>query len=71
MQNKKIDRFVLIPINLDVLIESGLDLEGVLQTYTSDGRIIIENVFEFDDFVCDTDCESCPCISNCEDCEEF
>ena len=85
MQNKEINKFVLIPVPLDILLESGVDLSGVLQTSASDGKIIFENVTEFDDFVCDEncedclfldtdcdgDCQNCPCKNLCEDCEVF
>ena len=67
------NRYLMIPVPLDNIMESGIDLDGVIQTYAEDGRIIIENVDEAEDFVCDGDCESCPflepdCDEDCEDC---
>jgi len=69
----------MIPISLDDIIESGIDFGGVIQISSTDGRIIIENVDETEDFVCnegdtcDGDCENCPffepdCDEDCEDC---
>lgn len=73
MQNKEINGFVLLPVPLDDLIASGIDLDGVIQTSTVDGRIIIENAADTADFICDGDCESCPmseidCDGDCENC---
>ena len=67
------NRFLMIPVPLDDAIDSGIDLDGVIQTSAVDGKIIIENVDEAEDFVCGQDCESCPlfepdCNEDCEDC---
>ncbi|MCQ4022415.1 MULTISPECIES: hypothetical protein [unclassified Ruminococcus] len=76
MQNKEISDFVLLPVPLDDLIASGIDLDGVIQTSAGDGRIIIENVADMADFICDGDCESCPmseidCDGDCGNCPCF
>ena len=67
------NRYLMIPIPLDDIVESGIDFGGVIQSSVIDGKIVIENVDETEDFVCDGDCESCPffepdCDEDCEDC---
>lgn len=66
------NHFVLLPVPLDDLVASGIDLDGVIQTSAVDGRLIIENA-DLSDYVCDGDCDSCPvnetdCDGNCESC---
>ena len=64
------NRYIRIPVPLDDVIESGIDLDGVIQTYTVDGKIIIENAIT-DDIACDEDCENCPFFDpGCEDEED-
>lgn len=72
MQDKKMT-VMLIPVSVDDIEESGIDLDGVIQITAENGRIIIENPSDTDDFVCGGDCESCPlsdadCDGNCEGC---
>ena len=83
MQNKEISGFVLLPVPLEDLIDSGIDLDGVIQTTAKEGRMIIENVTDTADFVCggdcsdcpiseidcDNDCLNCPCRDECDDAE--
>ncbi|HCA28080.1 MAG TPA: hypothetical protein DEP23_00120 [Ruminococcaceae bacterium] len=62
------NRYIMIPIPMDDVVESGIDFSGVIQTSAADGRIIIENVNEADDFFCDGDN---PCDGDCENCPFF
>ena len=44
-----------------------------MQMYTDGHKIVIENIDDPKDIVCDGDCENCPiadmdCDGNCEDC---
>lgn len=62
-------QYILIPVPLNDMIESGIDLDGVIQTHTADGKIIVENVpTEETGFNCDGDCDNCPFLN--PDCEE-
>lgn len=75
--------FVMIPVPLEAIEESGIAPGDLIQITASDGRITIEAVTDSEDFVCDGDCENCPvnmtecnddcvrcpCHNTCEDCE--
>ncbi len=75
--------FVMIPVPLEALEDSGIDIGDLVQFTVSDGRITMEAVVDLEDFVCGGDCESCPvnmtecdddcghcpCQNICEDCE--
>ena len=54
-----------------MLEEAGIGEESVIQMCASGGKILIEAVGPDDtaDFVCDGDCESCPCSEYCEESE--
>ena len=76
MQDKEISGFALLPVPLDDLIVSGIDLDGIIQTSAGEGRIMIENAADMTDFICDGDCEGCPvseidCNEECESCPCF
>lgn len=62
MANKVTWPFVLLTVPMDVLEDSGIDLDGVLQFTAEDGKIVIETVSpeDVEDYLCDGDCESCP-----------
>lgn len=65
-------KFVFIPVPVELIEESEIDLQKVLQFTTHDGKVVIENADDTD-FECDGDCESCPlfkedCDGNCENC---
>lgn len=83
MQIKKVTQSVLISISVGDLMEAGIDPEDIIETRVVDGKIIIQNVDDMDNFVCsgdckscqfseidcDGDCESCPCNDECDDLE--
>ena len=84
MQNKEMkNKFVLLSVPAEMLLEAGI-LEGnPMQMYVEGRRLIIENLDDTDDFVCDgncmdcpfseidcdRECESCPCRNECDDSE--
>ena len=82
MQDKKVNKFVLLPVPLEDCAAAGICEGCILQSYTENGRLIISRVTK-EDFICDNDCESCPmsdvdcdgdcrncpCVNNCEDAE--
>ena len=65
--------FVMVPIPLEVLEESGIDIGDLVQFTSGDGIVVMEAVTDLSDFVCDGDCENCPvdqieCNNDCEHC---
>lgn len=77
MQDKEIkQKFVLLSIPAEMLIETGI-FEGSAFQMSMDGKkLVIESTEEPEDFVCGGDCESCPlnqtdCDGNCEECPCF
>ena len=73
MQNKKVDKFVLISGPKDVLEDAGIVDGSVLQIYADGNRLVIERLTDTGEVVCDGDCDNCPvneteCDGNCEEC---
>lgn len=75
MQNKKVNKaeYALISIPIEVLEEANVFEGDILQFSAVDGKVIIENLDDLCDFICDGDCESCPlgeidCDGDCENC---
>lgn len=73
MQSEKVNEYLLLSVPLDMLAEAGISEESVIQMSATEGKIVIEAVADFGDFVCDGDCESCPvngteCDDDCEHC---
>lgn len=65
--------FVMVPIPLEVMEESGIDIGDLVQFSAGDGIVVMQAVTELEGFVCDGDCESCPvdqieCNNDCEHC---
>lgn len=81
MQNEKIKdkETVMIPVPTKLLLEAGIYEDDPMQMYADGRKIIIQNIDDAKDFVCDsdcencpiadTDCESCPCNNNCDESE--
>mgnify|MGYP005813272373 CR=1 FL=1 len=72
MQNKELNKFLLLPVPLEDCIAAGIRENCVLQTYTENGRVIISTIAE-EDFVCSGDCVNCSiaetdCEGDCTDC---
>ncbi len=60
---------VLVAVPADLLHEAGICEGSPLQMYTDGSRLVIESLDDTDGFVCDGDCESCPCVDICDDAE--
>ena len=75
MQNEKIkdEEIVMIPVPAELLLEAGIYEGDPMQMYADGHKIIIQNIDDAKDFVCDNDCENCPiagtdCDGDCEGC---
>ncbi len=71
--NEKAAAFVMVPIPLEVLEESGIDIGDLVQFAAGDGIVVMETVTDLSGFVCDGDCENCPvdqveCGGDCQHC---
>lgn len=74
MQDKEIkQKFVLLSIPAELLVETGIFEGGALQMSMDGKKLVIESAEEPKEFVCDGDCENCPlnktdCDGDCESC---
>lgn len=75
MPNKELKnlKFALISVPIEILEEADISEGDLLQMSASNGKLIIEAVDDFVDFVCDGDCDNCPvaetdCDGDCENC---
>ena len=61
MQDKEMkQKFVLLSIPADLLVETGIFEGGALQMSMDGKKLVIESAEEPEDFVCSGDCETCP-----------
>lgn len=62
MQNKELkNEFILITIPVEIIEESGVSCNGLIQITAKKGRIVIENVrIENETVVCNGNCGDCP-----------
>lgn len=65
--------FVMIPVPMEVLEESGIDIGDLVHFIAADGIVVMEAVTDLSDFVCDGDCDNCPvdqieCNYDCDHC---
>ena len=74
MQNKKIKtEIIMLPVPAELFLEAGMFEGDPMQMYTDGHKIVIENIDDPKDIVCDGDCENCPiadmdCDGDCENC---
>lgn len=68
MQNKKVTQSILISVSVDDLLEAGIDMTKIIETCVCGGQIIIRNA-ETNNYICDGDCENCPCYELCDNSE--
>lgn len=74
MQNKKIKKdYVLFAVPAELLIEAEIFEGNPLQMYVDGNKLIIENIDDTKDIVCEGDCDNCPvrkidCNEACESC---
>lgn len=69
MQNASLNagEHMLLSVPLDVLEEAGICPESVIQIRAQRGKIVIDVAHDTSGFVCDSDCEICPCDSVCKE----
>lgn len=63
--NRNAKEYVLLSVPLEMLEEAGIEEESILQISTRKGKIILDTVRDATDYVCDGDCEGCPCRDEC------
>ena len=74
MQDKKMKtEIVMLAVPAELLLEVGICEGDPMQIYAEDGRLVIENLNDPGEVVCDGDCENCPineidCDGNCAAC---
>ncbi len=74
MQNKKMKtEIIMLPVPAELFLEAGVFEGDPMQMYADGHKIVIENIDDPKDIVCDGDCENCPiadidCDGDCEDC---
>ena len=63
MQNKKIKtEIIMLPVPAELFLEAGMFEGDPMQMYTDGHKIVIENIDDPKDIVCDGDCENCPIV---------
>lgn len=62
----KSESFILVSVPLEMFLEAGISTENVIQMSAHSGKIIIDTPDTTADYVCDRDCENCPCEANCD-----
>lgn len=64
MQNKKIKtEIIMLPVPAELFLEAGMFEGDPMQMYADGHKIVIENIDNPKDIVCDGDCENCPIIT--------
>lgn len=59
--------FALVPVPYEALVDAGIEIGDPLQFTVEEGKVTMEKISPEDmDFVCDGNCEACPCKNNCE-----
>lgn len=72
MQNPvNTNEFALISVPVELLEEAGICEGDVMQMFVEDGRLVIEPLYDDDDFLCDDDCANCPLADECDESEVF
>jgi len=56
---------IKVEIPQELFEEARIPIDCVLEMYCVDGKIIIAQQID-DDFICDENCENCPCFKKCE-----
>ena len=51
---------ILLSVPADMLLEAGIHKGDPMQMYVEGRRLIIENLDDINDFICDNDCQRCP-----------
>lgn len=63
----------MLPVPAELFLEAGMFEGDPMQMYADGHKIVIENIDDPKDIVCDGDCDNCPiadmdCDGDCEDC---
>ena len=64
-QSTKTSDDITLEIPSELFEEAGIPADGGLQFYCDNGKIIISELID-DEFVCDENCDNCPCQEKCE-----
>lgn len=68
MQNKVIkNEFVLLSVPAELMAQAEISDAKTLQMYVNGNKLIIENVDDIANYICDGDCGNCPI--DCEECD--
>ena len=70
---RRITEIIMLPVPAELFLEAGMFDGDPMQMYADGHKIVIENIDDPKDIVCDGDCENCPiadmdCDGDCEDC---
>lgn len=60
MQKQIISDFVFLPVPTEQLAEAKINVFLPMQYYVSEGKLVVENVKDVGEVVCDGDCGGCP-----------
>lgn len=61
MQDKKMKtEIVLLAVPAEMLLEAGIFEGDPMQMYVDGNKLVIENLDDVGDIVCEGDCEDCP-----------
>ena len=86
MQDKKMKtEIVLLAVPAEMLLEAGICEVDPIQMYVDGNKLVIENLDDVGDIVCegacedcpvdqidcDGGCDTCPCREHCEYCEVY
>ena len=60
MQKQTISNFVFLPVPAEQLALAEINVFLPMQYYVSEGKLVVENVKDVGEVVCDGDCGGCP-----------
>jgi hypothetical protein len=68
-KSKKTSNDITLEIPSELFEESGIPTDGGFQFYCDNGKIVITELID-DEFICDENCDNCPCQDKCDaDCK--
>lgn len=60
MQKQMVSEFIFLPVPAEQLAEAEINVFLPMQYYASGGKLVVENVKNTGEIVCDGDCGGCP-----------
>lgn len=60
MQKQMVSEFIFLPVPAEQLAEAEINVLLPMQYYASGGKLVVENVKNAGEIVCDGDCGGCP-----------